>query len=305
MSRVIVVGSANTDLTVKASRLPGLGETVFGDEFMVSYGGKGANQALAALKAGASVTLVAKIGTDIYGDRLCDHLVRSGLPLGGLIRDSGHPAGVALIVLDQEGNNQIIVVPGSNNRLNLEDLGSCEPLMTAGAFLLTQLEIPLPTVKHALRLAKNHGMTTILDPAPARSLPETIYALVDILTPNEVEAGHLTGISVNTPSDAEKAASILCSRGCVSVIITMGNQGALLSSAEGVTHFPALRVFSIDTVAAGDAFNGALVAALAEGRVLSEAVRLATAAGALATTKRGAQESLPTREEIEEALDTM
>ena len=303
MSRVIVVGGANTDLTVKASHLPRSGETVFGDEFAVSYGGKGANQALAALKAGAPVAFLARIGTDTYGKRLYDHLVRSGLPPEGLVRDSDHPAGLALIALDREGNNQIIVVPGSNNRLNVEDLRSCEPLMREGSLLLTQLEIPFPTVKHALRLAKDHGMTTILDPAPARSLPETIYGMVDILTPNEIEAGSLTGIPVNTPSDAEKAASVLRSRGCASVIITMGSQGALLSWAEEVRFFPAFHVVSIDTVAAGDAFNGALAAALAEGRVLSEALSFAMAAGALSTTKRGAQESLPTRKDIEGVLD--
>jgi ribokinase len=303
VSRVIVVGGANTDLTVKASHLPRSGETVFGDEFAVSYGGKGANQALAALKAGAPVAFLARIGTDTYGKRLYDHLVRSGLPPEGLVRDSDHPAGLALIALDREGNNQIIVVPGSNNRLNVEDLRSCEPLMREGSLLLTQLEIPFSTVKHALRLAKDHGMTTILDPAPARSLPETIYAMVDILTPNEIEAGSLTGIPVNMPSDAEKAASVLRSRGCASVIVTMGSQGALLSWAEGVRFFPAIHVVSIDTVAAGDAFNGALAAALAEGRVLSEAVHFATAAGALSTTKRGAQESLPTRQDIEGVLN--
>ena len=304
MPRVIVLGSANTDLTVKADRLPRSGETVFGDEFVVSYGGKGANQALAALKAEASVTLLARIGTDTYGNMLYDHLVRSGLPSDGLLRDSNHPGGLALIALDKAGNNQIIVIPGSNGRLAVEDLRSLEPHLKGGSVLLTQLETPLPTVKHALRLAKNHGMTTILDPATARSLPETIYAWVDILTPNEVEAESITGVVVKEPSDAEKASSLLRSRGCASVIVTMGARGALLSSGEGVTLFPAFRVSPIDTVAAGDAFNGALAAALAEGRVFSEAVRFATAAAALSTTKRGAQESLPTRAEIEQLLPT-
>ena len=304
MSRVIVIGSANTDLTVKTGRLPHPGETVFGDEFLVSYGGKGANQALAALNAGASVTLLARIGTDTYGNRLYDHLVQSGLPSEGLLRDSSHPAGLALIALDKEGNNQIIVIPGSNSRLAVDDLHSFEPVLRRGSVLLTQLESPFPVVEHGLRLARNHGMTTILDPAPARSLSEEIYALVDILTPNEVEAGSLSGVIVKDPSDAEKAALALHSRGCTAVIVTMGAQGALLSYAGGVTYVPAFKVSSIDTVAAGDAFNGALAAVLAEGRVVSEAVRFAMAAAALSTTKRGAQESLPTRKDIERLLQT-
>jgi ribokinase len=305
MSSVIVIGSANTDLTVKADRLPRPGETLFGDEFMVSYGGKGANQALAALNAGASVTLVARIGTDTYGNRLFKHLVRSGLPPEGLLRDSDHPAGLALIALDKAGNNQIIVVPGSNSRLSVDDVRSLEPVWKGGSVFLTQLESPLQTVEFALRLARGHGMTTILDPAPAGSLPEAMYRLIDILTPNDVEAGSLSGVMVKDLSDAEKAASILRSKGCAVVIVTMGARGALLSSAEGVRLFPAMTVWSIDTVAAGDAFNGALTAVLAEGRMLSEAVRFATAAAALSTTKRGAQESLPTRKEIDKVLDTM
>jgi ribokinase len=302
MSRVIVVGSANTDLTVKAQCLPRSGETVTGDELMVSYGGKGANQALAALKAGAEVTFLAKIGTDPYGNLLYDHLVRSGLAPEGLIRDPREPAGLALIAVDKTGNNQIMVIPGSNGRFMVEDFRPLEPLLQTGSLFLIQLEIPLPTVEYALRLARSRGMTTILDPAPVCPLPPAVYSAVDILTPNEIEAGSLTDMVVHTPSQAEKAASVLISRGCQMVIVTLGARGALLSRAEGVEFFAALPTSPVDTVAAGDAFNGGLAAALASSKPLSQAIRFASAAGALSTTRRGAQESLPTRREIEHLL---
>lgn len=302
VSRVIVVGSANTDLTVKTEHLPRLGETVTGDEFMVSYGGKGANQALAALKAGAGVTFLAKIGTGQYGNLLYDHLIQSGLPSKGLLRDETKPAGLALIMVDKEGRNQIVIVPGSNGHFVVEDVQSFEPLLRTGSLLLTQLEIPLPTVEHALRLAKARGMTTILDPAPVSPLPPSVYSLVDILTPNEIEAGSLTERGIETSAEAEKAASILLSRGCRTVIITLGARGALLSRAEGVELFPPFPIRPVDTVGAGDAFNGALAAALACGKSLPEAIRFANAAGALSTTRRGAQESLPEKTEVEHLL---
>lgn len=302
MSKVIVVGSANTDLTVRAESLPRSGETVIADEFMISYGGKGANQALAALKAGAAVNFLAKIGTDAYGNLLYDRLVRSGLDPEGLLRDRTEPAGLALIAIDKAGNNQIIVIPGSNRHFMVEDLRPLEHLLLAGSLFLTQLEIPLPTVEYALRLAKTRGMTTILDPAPVSPLPFQVYSLIDILTPNEIEVSSLTEMVIETPSEAEKAASVLLSRGCRMVIITLGAQGSLFSHAKGVEFFPAFPTCSVDTVAAGDAFNGALAAALAAGKSLPESIRFANAAGALSTTRRGAQESLPTKKEIEHLL---
>ncbi|MBW2122048.1 MAG: ribokinase [Deltaproteobacteria bacterium] len=302
MRRVIVVGSANTDLTVKVDALPRPGETVVGHELMVSYGGKGANQALAALRAGAEVGLLAKIGTDPYGELLYNHLVRSGFEREGLIRDQDTAGGLALIAVDRGGNNQIVVVPGSNGRFVKEDLRSLESFARDGSLLLTQLEIPLPTVEYALRLARRLGMKTILDPAPACPIPPGLYPLIDILTPNETEAGGLTGMLVETPSQAEKAAKVLVSRGCPMVIVTLGAQGVLVGRAEGIEFYPALRVDAVDTVGAGDAFNGALAAALAAGRSFSRAIAFANAAGALSTTRRGAQESLPTEEEIERFL---
>ena len=304
MMKLAVIGSANTDLTVSASQLPRPGETISSGEFRVSYGGKGANQAVAALRAGCPTTLLTKIGRDPYGDLLFEHLVQSGLGLDpiGLLRDAEMPAGVALIALDREGNNQIVVAPGSNHRLTPQDLEASEHFWGDADLLLLQMEIPQETVECALKLAKRRRMTTILNPAPVAPLGPEIYSYVDILTPNEREASDLTEVEVRTVDDARRAAENLRSRGCSTVIITLGKDGALLSSKAGEEHFPAFPVRSIDSVAAGDAFNGALAAALSFGSTLPEAIRFANGAGALSTTRRGAQESLPERDEIEDLL---
>ncbi len=302
MPKLAVIGSANTDLTVSASQLPRPGETVSSGEFRVSYGGKGANQALAAMRVGCATTFLTKIGRDPYGDLLYDHLVQSGLDPIGLLRDAEEPAGVALIALDREGNNQIVVAPGSNHRLTPEDLESSQHFWGDADFLLIQMEMPQETVECALDLAKRHQMTTILNPAPAAPLSAQTYSQVDILTPNEREASDLTGVEVRTVDDARHAATSLRSSGCRTVIVTLGKDGALLSSEKGEEHFPAFPVSSIDSVAAGDAFNGALAAALSFGSTLPEAIRFANAAGALSTTRRGAQESLPERGEVEALL---
>jgi ribokinase len=302
LKKVVVLGSANTDLTIQAERLPRPHETVGNGEFRMSYGGKGANQALAALKAGADVSLLAKIGTDAFGNLLFNHLLRSGLPDEGLLRDPQTSAGVALITIDDKGNNQIVVAPGSNMRFSVEEFRARRRLLSGAAVLLTQLEIPLPTVEYALRLAKSRGVMTILDPAPFRSLSSSIYHSTEVLTPNKTEAGDLAGMEVNTINQAKEAATIIHSRGCGAVLVTLGEQGALLKQGNRIEHFPAFPVRSKDSVAAGDAFNGALAAAMVRGKPIQEAIRFANAAGALCTTKRGAQESLPSKPEIEALL---
>lgn len=313
MPTVVVIGSANLDLTVTAPRLPREGETVLGEGLCLSSGGKGANQAVAALRAGAEVRFVAKVGHDPFGDRICRDLVAVGLPADGLLRDESAPTGVALIVVDRQGRNQIAVAPGSNQCLLPAVIDTHELFLAAGAVMLVQLEIPIATVERALRFAKAHGMTTILNPAPACPLSDELLRHTDLLTPNETEAETLTGIAVSDPPSAETAAKALLTRGPQAVIVTLGPQGALVCTASVVRHLPAVPVEAIDTTAAGDAFNGALAAALAgkpqanvlrtgRVRVLEDAVRFANAAGALTTTKRGAQESLPTRAEIERFL---
>ncbi len=300
MKRVVVLGSANSDFTVHAPRLPGPGETVGNGRFEVFFGGKGANQALAALNCGLETFLIARIGNDPHGRALAERLSVSGLPQQGIFRDPDHPAGVALIIVDQSGANQIVVVPGSNGHLSPEDVRSSRDLFTPGSILLTQLEIPLETVTSGLELAKAQGMTTILNPAPFVPLTDRILAATDILTPNQSEAAGLTGADPGSQLAIQDGLLRLLSRGMQAVLMTMGAEGVLLVRRDKTEHLPSYPVQPMDTVAAGDAFNGALAAGLAAGLPLSKATRLATAAGALCTTRRGAQESLPAREEIED-----
>ncbi len=311
--QVVVIGSTNLDVTVTTSQLPREGETVLGEQLLLSNGGKGANQAVAALRAGAEVRFLTKVGHDPFGDRIYRDLVTEGLPVDGLLRDESAPTGVALIVVDRQGRNQIAVAPGSNQLLLPAVIQQNESFLAHGTIMLVQLEIPIVTVEQALQFAKTHGMTTILNPAPALPLSDDLLSHVDLLTPNETEVEALTGIAVSDPPSAAAAAKALSMRGPRVVIVTLGPQGALLYTESIVQHLPAVPVEAVDTTAAGDAFNGALAAALAGTsqanalradrlQVLENAVRFANAAGALTTTKRGAQESLPTKIEIERLL---
>ena len=298
MPKVVVIGSANTDLTVRLERLPQLGETVSGGEFYTSFGGKGANQAVAAHKAGAEVRFLAKLGRDQNGDAIIEHLEALGLTSEGMIRDESGHSGVALIMVDRMGNNAIAVAPGSNWNLTQEDIRRAEPHISWGQVLLAQLEIPLPTVEEALRLAKGHGLVTILNPAPARLLPAEVLSLADILTPNEIEIETLTGISVDNVDEAARAGKKLLESGAKQVIVTLGREGSCWVRKDRAQTFPSFPAEAVDSTAAGDAFNGALACAVAEGSPIQEAIRLGNAAGAIAVTRKGAQDSLPTREEM-------
>lgn len=299
MRKVIVVGSANVDYTVAVDRLPAAGETVLGREFYQSFGGKGANQAIAARKAGADVFFLTKLGNDANGKLLGRHLTGLGIPAAGLLRDPATPTGVAVIVVDRSGMNQIAVAPGSNRMLTVEEVGRTSTLMAGGRVLLVQLELPLAAVAEALTLAKRHRLTTILNPAPAVPLSSDVLKLVDVLTPNEGEARALTG-----QDDLAEAAQILLARGARCIIITLGARGALLRDAKADQVFPSFPVNAVDSTGAGDAFNGALACALAEGRPLEQAVVFANAAGALTVTRRGVQDALPSRREIDELCRT-
>jgi ribokinase len=291
------------DFTVKVERLPQVGETVSGGDFRVSYGGKGANQALAAHLAGAPVLMIARLGRDPNGELLYRHLTAAGLSAQGLWRDDEVPSGVALIMVDSEGHNLIATAPGSNRRLTVADIQGLDSSAFSGPILLTQLETPLETVEYGLRRAFDAGMTTILNPAPAQALSEDFLALPHILTPNETEASLLSGVTVTDLDSAQQAGERLLAMGCQTVIITLGEQGALLVRRGEVRHFPPFQVTPVDTTAAGDAFNGVLATALFEGLVLEQAIVRANAAGALCVTKRGAQEALPTRQEIEALIE--
>ncbi len=302
MPKVVVIGSANMDLTVRLDRLPQLGETVSGGEFYTSFGGKGANQAVAAHKAGAEVRFLTRVGYDQNGEAIIKHLEALGLSTDGILRDESHHSGVALIIVDRSGNNAIAVAPGSNWNLVQKDIHCAESFISWGEVVLLQLEIPPVSVREALRLAKAHGLMTILNPAPARPLSEEILSLADLLTPNEMEAGTLTGVSVKGVNEATRAARKLLESGVGQVIVTLGKGGSCWVQKDCMQAFPSFPVEAVDSTAAGDAFNGALACAVAEGRPMQEAIGFASAAGALAVTRKGAQDSLPTRDEMENLL---
>ena len=292
---ILVVGSSNIDLVASVDRLPSRGETVLGYRFAQSFGGKGANQAVAAARAGAEVAFLSKLGADANGRLIEQHLAAQGLSRPILLRDAEFPTGVAMILVDLSGENQIAVVPGSNGRLTPADLRQHRELIAGARVLLLQMEIPRETVFEALRLGRECGLTTILNPAPAAPLPSDLLRLVDILTPNESEAQVLTG-----STDPAEAARILTDRGVGTVVVTCGANGAFLATGNDVTHIPGFLVETIDSTGAGDAFNGALACAVAEGVPIKSAIVRANAAGALATTGRGAQESMPTKDDIEQ-----
>ena len=294
---VLVFGSLNMDLVTRTHRLPQAGETIAGYSFESVPGGKGANQAVAVARLGVTVQMRGRVGGDEFGKTLIESLQLSGVDCDGIRVDETSRSGVAAIAIDDSGENHIIIVPGANGKVDLSDVERL-PLL-ASKVLLLQLEIPLAIVIAAAQAAKQAGVTVILDPAPAPTqLPAELYAAVDILTPNQVEAEQLTGIAIQDEASAVQAARQLRQQSVATVIVKMGAQGALCATAAGEFWVSPFRVRAIDTVAAGDAFNGGLVAALAEGLPLPEACRWAAAAGALATTVKGAQSAMPTRNEL-------
>ena len=305
MPRVCVIGSSNLDFTVPVPRLPRPGETVSGGQLVVSPGGKGANQAVAARRLGAEVRFVTLLGADLMGDRLHATLLAAGLPPEGLTRTDEAPTGVALIAVDPDGRNQIAVAPGANHRLTPERVAAHAGALAWADVVLLQLETPIETVRWALREARRLGKRTILNPAPARvlSLPADLLPLVDYLTPNETEAGLLTGQEVIGVEGARAAGRRLVSLGVGAAAVTLGADGAVLVDAASSIHVPAFPISPVDTVGAGDAFNGALATLLAAGAPVEEALLVANAAGGLTCTRRGAVDALPTRAEVEALLE--
>lgn len=299
---VVVVGSANTDMILRLDRIPRPGETLLGGEFLMAAGGKGANQAVGAARAGGEVTFVARTGRDGLGDQAVAGYRRDGIRTRFVFRDVAAPSGVALIFVARDGENSIGVASGANGRLSPADVRNARAAIVRARVLLLQLEIPLETVEAAATLAADAGVPVILNPAPARFLPDSLLRRVSILTPNESEAELLTGTRVTDEATARRAAAQLLSRGVGTVIVTLGARGALVATAAGHKRLAGFRVRAIDTTAAGDVFNGSLAVALAEGRPLTDAVRFANAAAALSVTRLGAQPSAPTRREIERQL---
>ncbi len=302
---VVVFGSINMDLVVRTPRLPAPAETITGHEFFTAPGGKGANQAVAAARLGAPTKMVGRVGGDAFGLELRRNLTEAGADVFAVFTDLTVSSGVAVIGVDDNAQNNIIIVPGANGRVSDDDLNRLEASLAGAKVLLLQLEVPLPAVVSAAQLARQQGVTVVLDPAPAQPLPAELYALVDLLTPNEVEAGQLVGAPVKTEAEAARAAEKLLEWGVKTALIKMGALGVLLAQVGAAPIFvPAFKVQAVDTVAAGDAFNGGLAVALVEGYDLSAAVRWGAAAGALSATKMGAQPSMPTRAEFEVFLKT-
>lgn len=298
-ARVTVAGSLNMDLVVRAPRIPRPGETIIGSDFRNVPGGKGANQAVAAARLGADVSMVGRVGRDTFADPLLENLAADGIDHTYVTRDREAATGVALIVVDEAGENSIVVASGANARFSPSDVEAAEATLASADVVLLQLESPLETVRRAAELGRANGATVLLNPAPARELPDELLALVDVLIPNETEAALLTDRPVDGEEDARAAAGDLLESGVDVVILTLGERGALLAREGDVTLIPSFEVDAVDTTAAGDAFVGSFAVALAEGRSLTDAVRRGNAAGALAATRMGAQPSLPTRDALE------
>ena len=301
-AKIAVVGSLNMDLVVRAPHMPVPGETVIGSDFRTIPGGKGANQAVAAARLGAEVTMIGRVGDDDFGRAQLRNLGELGIDTTHVIVDAEAATGIALITLDASGQNSIVLASGANMRLTKEDINAAQGTIVQSDVLVLQLESPLEVVTYAIDIAHAGGVKVILNPAPARPLPEETLARLDYLIPNESETALLTGIEVADHNSAEEAAERLREEGVGTVILTLGDRGAFLVSAEESVHVPVYEVEVVDTTAAGDAFVGGLAVALAQGQNLAEAVRYANAAGALAVTRLGAQPSLPTRQEVEEFM---
>ncbi|MHB1527247.1 MAG: ribokinase [Candidatus Dormibacteria bacterium] len=299
---MVVVGSMSMDLTAQAPRLPTVGETVLGTRFTMVPGGKGNNQAIAAARQGVSTAMVGCLGDDAFNGPVRDLLAAAGVDTTHVLTLPHQASGVAHIMVDGSGRNIIITVPLANGRLSPVEIAAAGPLLRSAGVVLTQLEIPLDAVGAALATARSHRVRTILNPAPAAELGDEMLSLVDICVPNEAEAEALTGEDVSSVEGATRAARALLGRGCGSAVITLGERGCLYADRQRVLEVASIQVDTVDTVAAGDAFCGALAAWLATGLTVEEALARASAAGALATTVPGATPSLPTWEATRELL---
>ena len=297
-SKIVVIGSTNTDMVIKTSKLPAPGETILGGDFYMNAGGKGANQAVAAARLGAEVTFVAKIGDDIFGQRAKELLIKEGIKCDYVFVDKNAASGVAQIVVDAKGENSIVVAPGANNYLKTEDVMIAFDDIINAEIILMQLETPMATIEDIAALASTRGKKVILNPAPACFLSSELLKSLYLITPNETEAELLTGIKVTDVESATKAAIELQSKGVENVIITMGSMGAFLYTNGKAVLVPTQKVVAVDTTAAGDTFNGGLAVALAEGKTLLEAVEFGNKAAAISVTRFGAQSSVPYLSEI-------
>lgn len=299
MSRIVVVGSSNTDMVIKMDHLPVPGETILGGKFLMNPGGKGANQAVAAAKLGGDVVFIAKVGNDVFGQEAVQGFRKAGIHTEFIATDPGQPSGVATIMVDGKGENSIAVASGANNSLSAADVDLAKEEIRAADILLMQLETPLQTVEHAAVIGKRENTTVILNPAPARELSDHLLGMLDVITPNETEAEGLTGIKVENMESAGMAAEALREKGVGTVIITLGSQGAYVRSDLFAGLVPSRKVEAVDTTAAGDTFNGALAVGLANGSGIEAAVGFANKAASISVTRLGAQSSAPKLEEVD------
>lgn len=304
MPHIVIVGSLNMDLVVQVPTIPTPGETVLGNDFTTIPGGKGANQAVAAARLGAKVSLIGRVGTDAFGEQLLANARNEGIDVTHVGRDPAAASGVAMIAVDAQGQNSIAVASGANYCLTADQVREAWSALENVDLLVMPLETPLETIETAVTLANQAGVKVILNPAPAQKLPPQILAGVDVLVPNEPETSQLTGIEINSPESTHKAAQALLKLGVGNVVLTLGSRGALVLTGETkqFTQVGPYHVEVVDTTAAGDAFVAGLAVALGEGKKLVEAAQFANAVGALAVTKQGAQPGMPTREEVENLL---
>jgi len=298
-SSIVVIGSTNTDMVIMSEHLPAPGETILGGNFFMNPGGKGANQAVAAQRLGGNVTFIAKTGNDIFGERSARLFKEEGINTDFLLTDPVNPSGVALITIDKNAENTIVVASGANATLSSADIEPATDVIKNAAIVLMQLEIPLDTVLYAAELAATNGAKVILNPAPACPLPDALFQHISIITPNETEAEMLSGIRVTDIESAKAAALALRNKGVDTVIITLGAKGAFINNAEMELLIPSPVVKAVDTTAAGDVFNGALAVALSEGYALTDAINFGCNAAAISVTRLGAQAAAPYRHEID------
>ncbi|MEM6765362.1 MAG: ribokinase [Bacteroidota bacterium] len=299
---ITVIGSSNTDMILKLARIPAPGETLLGGAFQMAAGGKGANQAVAAARAGGKVNFIACVGQDVFGTQAIEGFQKDGIQTDYIFQAEASASGVALIFVSEEGENSIGVASGANAMLLPHHLDQALPAIDAASMVLLQLETPISTISHAVDLAHARGKKVILNPAPAQALSKELISKIDILTPNESEASLLTQLAVHTHQEAIQAAKKLGDMGAKEVIITLGKEGALYYNGQKSLLIPGFVVEAQDTTAAGDTFNGSLAVALTEGKSMEEAIKFAHAAAAISVTRTGAQPSVPSREEIDTFL---
>jgi ribokinase len=302
MKKILVIGSANTDMIVNVPRIPRPGETILGGKFLLAAGGKGANQAVASARAGGNVTFVSKVGNDGFGNKSIEDYKKDYINTDYILIDENEPTGVALIYVSEDGENSIAVASGANMKITTEDILNISELIKKSDFLLMQLEIPLEAVKAAAKIAHQLNKKIILNPAPAQYLDDELIKCISVITPNETEAEVLTGIKIKSDKDISDAAEFLIAKGIETVIITLGARGIYLATKDIKKFIPSFKVNTVDTTAAGDVFNGALVTAMAEEKSLIDTVIFGNAASALSVTKSGAQPSIPLRMDIDHFL---